>query len=293
MQKISELEITTDSISATVEQNQIYNNQQISSLSSKITQTAESITSEVSRATQAEDTLSSRITQNADEINLRVQKGNVSSEISQEAGKISIKSNRFSLQSTNCTISEDGTIKATNAELSGKIISSSGKIGGFNIGEKSLCALKGSSTENAYLGMPGVYVGEDGFSCNGLFGSSIIKEDGSATFSTSEDYGIKISNKYDSSDYLLIKPKMIKIYDSASYYTEYSTDGIRSSSKFSIEATTINIGRNINKLAFFDGSGSIRKSVSTISSTSSATASSCATKINEILTALKAYNLIG
>ena len=154
------MERTTDSISTTVEQNQIYNNQQISSLSSGITQTAESITSEVTRATNAEGSLSSSIKQNADAIELRVIKGNISSEISQEAGKISIKSNRFSLQSTNCTISEDGTIKATNAELSGKITSSSGKIGGFDISSDNIHFGR-DTLESAQLG---IYIGNDGIS---------------------------------------------------------------------------------------------------------------------------------
>lgn len=47
------------------------------------------------------------------------------------------------------------------------------------------------------------------------------------------------------------------------------------------------------KLGFFGNSGSAKKSVTTISSASSATASSNATKINELINALKAYNLIG
>ena len=126
MQKIAELEITTDSISTTVEQNQTYNNQQISSLSSRITQTAESITSEVSRATQAEGNLSSRITQNADAINLRVQKGSIISEINQTAESVTIKANRIDLVGlVNATefTSKYATIdslNATNISVSGK-----------------------------------------------------------------------------------------------------------------------------------------------------------------------------
>ena len=90
-------------------------------LSSRITQTADSITAEVTRATTAEGNLASSIKVNADNILLKVSKGDVSSEISQEAGKISIKSNRISIESTNFTLTEDGSIVATNATLSGSL----------------------------------------------------------------------------------------------------------------------------------------------------------------------------
>ena len=62
-------------------------------------------------------------------------------------------------------------------------------------------------------------------------------------------------------------------------------------------ATTLNGNVKIgdgsyDSVGFFGGSGSSKKSVSTISSTSSATAANCATKINEVINALKAYNLL-
>lgn len=94
MQKISELEIATDSISTTVEQNQIYNNQQISSLSSRITQTAESI-------------------------NLKVSKGSIISEINQTAETITIKASKIDLVGlVNATefISKYATIESLNSE---------------------------------------------------------------------------------------------------------------------------------------------------------------------------------
>lgn len=47
-----------------------------------------------------------------------------------------------------------------------------------------------------------------------------------------------------------------------------------------------------DSIGFFGGSGSSKKTVSTITSTSSATSSSNATKINEIINALKSYNLL-
>lgn len=86
-------------------------------LSSKITQTADSITAEVKRAAEAEEALSSRITQTAEKIETRVEKGQISSLISQEAGEIYIRANRLRLESDYFKLSADGTIEA----LSGKI----------------------------------------------------------------------------------------------------------------------------------------------------------------------------
>lgn len=46
-------------------------------------------------------------------------------------------------------------------------------------------------------------------------------------------------------------------------------------------------------LSFFGGSGSIKKTVANITTTSTATASSVATKLNDLLTALRGYGLVG
>ena len=54
----------------------------------------------------------------------------------------------------------------------------------------------------------------------------------------------------------------------------------------------LSIGKNGAKLGFFGSTGAARKSVTTMTD-SSATVSLCASKINEIIEALKAYNLIG
>ena len=59
----------------------------------------------------------------------KVSKGNVSSEISQEAGQITISSNRLVINSTNFKLSADGTIQATNATLSGTVIAGSDNLG--------------------------------------------------------------------------------------------------------------------------------------------------------------------
>lgn len=63
------------------------------------------------------------------QIATKVSKGNVSSEISQEAGQITISSNRLVINSTNFKLSADGTIEATNATLSGTVIAGSDNLG--------------------------------------------------------------------------------------------------------------------------------------------------------------------
>ncbi len=295
------------------------------SLGSRITQTAESISSEVTRATNAESNLSSKINQTANQIELKVSKGDVSSQLSVESGQVKITSNRFVLESTNCSISADGSIKASNVDLTGKITANSGKIGGFTIGEKSL--YKGAS----YLGGVGVYFGDDGLSCNGTFGSTVINSDGSSVFKTGVDDGIKVYNST-TEYYSYVTPKGIKIKNSTYSLTTYSEKKIECGSDFTIESgggviidtksigtrhvkiqagsliyadfetttsylyggsTGLSVGRSGSKLGFFGSTGDSKKSITSISSTSSATTSSNATKINEILTALKAYNLIG
>lgn len=85
-------------------------------LSSKIIQTADSIETEVTRANKAEEQLSSKILQNAEQISIKVSKGDVSSEISTEAGQVRIMSNRLIVDSTNFKLDENG-----NAIFSGNI----------------------------------------------------------------------------------------------------------------------------------------------------------------------------
>lgn len=160
LSKISNLELTTDGIKAEVEavtadleanyltetQTKSVINQTASSitsqvttettrakaaestLTSKITQTADSITSEVTRAKSSESTLSSRITQNANSITSKVSKGAVSSEISQEAGQITISSNRLAINSTNFSLTNAGKITAKGADIEGNIKMTNGSI---------------------------------------------------------------------------------------------------------------------------------------------------------------------
>lgn len=71
-------------------------------------------------------------------LELKVDKTSLISEINASANVITLTGNRFVVNSDNFQLAEDGTMKATNAEFSGKITSSSGTIGGFAIDADAL-----------------------------------------------------------------------------------------------------------------------------------------------------------
>lgn len=234
-----------------------------SDLSSRITQTEESISTEVTRATNAEGSLSSRITQNATAIESTVKNGEISSKISQEAGQISIIANRISISSTYFTLSDNGKIKATDGEFSGKITASSGTIGGFTIGTSKIYSNKSS----LYDSTGGVYIGTDGISVgrNGAFTIS----------SNATNFNLSLS----SGSYIGTTTQ--KLY--------FDTTHVR------IDGDAVICGAT-DYLYFFGtatNTGVKRQKVTKISSTTSATTSTNATKINEIIDALYNYNLLG
>ena len=80
---------------------------------------SDAITSEVSRATKAEGTLKSSIDQNAEAIRLKVTSDDVESIIEQNASAIRLKASKISWKSDYSSMSEDGKLKCTSAELSG------------------------------------------------------------------------------------------------------------------------------------------------------------------------------
>ena len=80
---------------------------------------SDAITSEVSRATKAEGTLKSSIDQNAEAIRLKVTSDDVESIIEQNASTIRLKASKISWRSDYSSMSEDGKLKCTSAELSG------------------------------------------------------------------------------------------------------------------------------------------------------------------------------
>lgn len=111
------------------------------SLSSKLDLTDQSIVAEVKRATVQEKTLGDDLNTISGKIELKIDKDDndqVVSMLNASADQINIKGNRFVLDSTNFKVSKDGTIKATNGEFTGKITSTNGLIGGWNISNDKL-----------------------------------------------------------------------------------------------------------------------------------------------------------
>lgn len=147
-------------------------------MNSAITQTANSITSTVNKKITETKTyadgkiktldteLSSKITQNANEISLRVSKGNVSSEISQESGQVKIKAGRFIVESDYLDINKTGTSgEVVSKNSSGRYIkfNTGGLEGGYNGTAK--CKIECSNAGLAFRGasmtfcMDSIYVG--------------------------------------------------------------------------------------------------------------------------------------
>ena len=336
-EQIIQLKGKTNKLTRTVEETRLEIADLENGLNSRITQTAEAITLEVSKtyetitnASKKYEEFAASIKVNADAIKSKVSQGNISSEISQEAGQISIKANRFALESTNLTIVADGTITAKNVDLTGKITATSGEIGGMQITSKSISSGKTSYDDDS---KSGVYLGTDGFaigySTNSCFkvsslGDASIRghidivtspgalytryESTQATFAHGQSTNAKISYSglivATSNGEANLASGSLKIRYSTYGESEITHNGLKFSKSATVESTLyngelsilaydVNIGDSSGKISFFEGSGSIKKTVSTITSTSSATAATNATKINELINALKAYNLIG
>lgn len=123
---VVQLKGKTNKLERSIEETKLEIKDVESGLSSKITQNAKIISAEVQRATDAEEKLSASIQINEALIQTKVTKGEISSQISQEADAISIKSNRFSWESTNSSLTSDGALRAKNANVTGEINATSG-----------------------------------------------------------------------------------------------------------------------------------------------------------------------
>lgn len=245
-------------------------------LSAALKLTAESISTEVTRAQNAENALSSRIMQTAEAIELKVSKGEVSTQLSLESGQVTLESNRFVLEATNCSISKEGNISAKNVDLTGKIKATSGEIGGFTINSANLYNAKSSLFSSA----SGVYIGTDGIAVGP--GSAAV---GSAAFAVTRDgkiylgYNSKIQSK---GDIIFEDTCAIKYGITGTNHIRFSPDGIV-------------VGGYGGKLGFFSSTnaGSTKKTVSNLATAASSDTALVAAKLNDLLTALRAYGLIG
>ena len=115
-------------------------------LNSEISQTVDAINLEVSKKI-GESEAKALIKQSADEINLEVSKkvGNdeIISKINQSAEKVQINANKISLDGKEINLTSGNiVIKSNNFSVTkeGKITSTSGKIGGFDLGQNSFSA---------------------------------------------------------------------------------------------------------------------------------------------------------
>ena len=177
-------------------------------------------------------TLESSIKANAAAIELKVSNGTISSSISQEAGKIAIKSNRISISSTYFSLAENGKITATEVDLTGKITAESGEIGGFTITDDSIYNGSKSSLTSTY---DGIYLGTDGVACGskfkvtkaGILTATDVELAGKITAVSGEIGGFTIT---DDSIYNGSKSSLTSTYDGI----YLGTDGVACGSKFKV-----------------------------------------------------------
>jgi len=158
-----------------------------STLSSRITQTESSISAEVERASSAEGNLSSRISITESGISTKVSKGNISSEISQEAGEIDISANRIGIQSDFFRLEKDGTITAT-----------AGTIGGMRMyrtsaGQSYLESVPGQSGLTSGIGNSGIWSLWAGYNAATQTASFWVTENGEVHV---KDWIYGVTNEY-------------------------------------------------------------------------------------------------
>lgn len=250
-----------------------------------------------------------------------IQSKDGSASIDLDSGVISIKSDHFSWESKYSSLTSDGKLTASDVDLTGKITADSGTIGGFNITDSSI--YRGS---NVIGTKDGIYLGVNGISIGNNFK---VSSDGSITLGLATDIEVGGTIKFNNAAFNGIKYGSYTIFtiNSASHAIEVSQDlkmgsgnnieiasgdlvikgtpsYIRGSlstdykikfetGKTSIVDTYSILGKSSGYVGFFGNEGSAKKTVSNITTPSSASASTIATKLNELLTALRGYNLIG
>ncbi len=156
-------------------------------LTSEIRQTADAITAEVKRAQDQEVELAAAISINAEGIKSKVSKGDISSEISQEAGKVSIKANRFSLESDNTKISEDGVIECKNIKITGGSIQIETAYDTYDFITLRLMASSGNWTA-----VRETTLNPFGLECKDISGARTVSYSGSGIYSESKDTTCKL-----------------------------------------------------------------------------------------------------
>lgn len=237
----------------------------------------------------------------SEKIETKVSKGDVSSQVSQESDKISIKSNRFSLDSTNCKIQEDGSIVAKNIDIQGGKINISSSSRDYDFitlayGTSSMNVTPtyiNVGTSTSYMNLRNSQIDfADGSNKSGLSNARLYIEDLRNSMDIASD---KITLKNSSNATTEIDATKVKT--STIDANSVTTKGIDVGSLFSAKLTTssptfgeVNIGQSLTKIGFFGHLASLQKSVANLSSTAST--STITAKVNELLNALKDYGLI-
>lgn len=100
----------------------------------KLERTVEQTRSELK---DVENNIQSEFKQTAEKIEAKVSKGDVSSQLSIELGKILLKGNRIAIESDYFTLSEDGKLNAIDGVFSGRIVTNNATITGGDINMES------------------------------------------------------------------------------------------------------------------------------------------------------------
>lgn len=291
---IIQLRGKTNELERTVEETRSEIKDVESGLDTKITQTAGKIELESTRAQGVETDLAAAISVQADQIKLKVSKGDVSSQLSVESGQVSISGNRFVLDSTNFSISYDGKVTAKSIDITGGTINLQSASQDY-----STIVLNYS---NYTLGMDGA-----GIRASRSSDSTILTASGITTTGS-----LKAKNLYvDNINTQSVTSGTISIGNNVkiSGDTELAighTHKINGTLNIDVNGLSINapalnitstggisVGKSLGYLGFFGIQGSTKKTVSKISSTSTTAASTVANKVNDLITTLQAYGLIG
>ena len=298
--------------------------------SNELTRTVEETQSTITQILDPTDptSLQSQITQNAHAITLKVSKDEVSSEISQEAGQITISSNRLVINSTGFTLDANGRATFGSEDAANKLAI-------LDVNDQSTYLIRAqklktwSDSQNEWRDSFSVdkdglvkcqkiefistygtnYIGTDGFTIYGnsfVYGAlqvNSLTTNGSNGNITIQGTGTSsCSGKFESKQFAFKNASLsdsyfdgtFKVHDSAYGTVSISPNEISTPSTITIKSTGssngVVIGGTSDRIAFFGGTVHAKNTVNKLSS--SATLATVITKVNDLLTALKDYSLI-
>ena len=284
---IIQLRGKTNELERTVEETRSEIKDVENGLDTKITQNAGKIEAEAKRATDTEVELAAAISLQADQINLKVSKGDVSSQLGIESGQVSISGNRFVLDSTNFSITADGKVTAKSIDITGGTINLQSasqdystivlKYGSYT------CGMDGAGVQATY-----------GSSSTTLTASGILT---TGTVNASQGYFDIISPKTSSRGTIAFSSS-VKISGDTELaightHKIYGTLLVDTTAFAITSAGNVKLASSLGNVGFFGSNGAQKKTVSKITSPSSTSTYSIATTLNSLIDALKAYNLIG